>query len=105
MNSKGFRKTNHQAVAGFLLPFLAAGSASLFVLWNRGDFRSLRFVLLFAAVIPFLLVLGLLLSIRSIQRIKDLGDRDYAYSGLVLNAFFIVFYAVSLLYYFFILPD
>jgi hypothetical protein len=105
MGSKGFRKTNHRAVAGFLLPFLAAGSASLFVLYAEGgDFGSFRFRLLFLTTIPLILILGLVLSILSIPRIKDLGDKDYAFSGLVLNIFFILIYIVSLVYTLLFIP-
>lgn len=54
--------------------------------------------ILFLTLIPFMLVMGLVFSIRSIPRIKDLGDKDYAYSGLTLNIVFIVIYVISLVY-------
>ena len=105
MGTEGFRKTNHQAIAGFLLPFLAAAVASVFVLYEREGFQSLLFRVLFLTGIPAILVAGLVFSARSIPRIKDLGDRDYAFSGLVLNIFFSLIYVISLLYCLFILPE
>lgn len=98
MMNPRFRKTNHQAIIGFLLPFVAAGAASLIVLSGRGDLLSQKFSILFLTLIPFLLGTGLVFSIRSIPRVKDLGDKDYAYSGLTLNIFFIVIYVFSLVY-------
>jgi hypothetical protein len=53
----------------------------------------------FVTIIPLILALGLILSIKSIPLIEKLGDRDYAYSGLVLNIFFILFYIIALIYY------
>ena len=40
-----FRKTNHPAIAGFLLPFLAAGAAAALVLMGKGSFESLGYTL------------------------------------------------------------
>jgi hypothetical protein len=93
----GLRKTNHYAVAGFLLPFMTAALACIVVLFGFGS-RSLGFWLLFLAVIPLLLCAGLLLSLKSIPLISELGDKDYAYSGLVLNIFFMLIYIYALLY-------
>jgi hypothetical protein len=56
----------------------------------------------FVSLIPLILIAGLFLSLSSIPRIRDLGDKDYAYSGLVLNSFFILLYAGSLITYLFI---
>ncbi len=98
-----FRRTNHQAILGFLLPFVAAGSASCFVLYGRDDLFSQGFVVLFLTLIPLILVAGLVFSIRSIPRIKDRGDKDYAFSGLALNLFFIVIYVVAVVYCLFFL--
>lgn len=97
--SPGFRKTNNRAIAGFLLPFVAAGLASVLVLGF--DKESLPFPpwVPFVTVIPLILTLGLTLSLKSIPFIEKLGDKDYAYSGLVLNIFFILFYIASLIYY------
>jgi hypothetical protein len=45
--------------------------------------------------VPIILVAGLAAAIRSIPRIKDLGDKDYAYSGLTLNIVFLAVYVFS----------
>ena len=98
MAYRDFRKTNHPAIAGFLMPFLAAGLASILVLYGEGDFSSPGFRIAFFVLIPLILVLGLFCSIRSIPRINDRGDKDYAYSGLVLNVFFLLLYIGSVIY-------
>lgn len=95
----GFRKTNNRAIAGFLLPFVAAGLASVLVLGFDKDSLPFPLWVPFATVIPFILILGLTLSLKSVPFIEKLGDKDYAYSGLVLNIFFILFYLASLIYY------
>ena len=96
----GCRKTNNRAIAGFLLPFVAAGLASVFVLGLGQESLPFQIWVPFVTVIPLILVLGLVLSIKAIPFIEKLGDRDYAYSGLVLNVFFILFYIISFIYYF-----
>src|SRR4030042_1858966 len=93
-----FRKTNHPAIAGFLMPFFCAGFASFYVLFGKGDYGSYRFLVSFLGIIPILLGAGLFLSIKSIALIEEKGDKDYAYSGLVLNLFFSLLYLASLLY-------
>lgn len=100
-----FRKTNNRAIAGFLLPFVAAGLASVLVLGIEKDSLPVQLWVPFVTVIPLILVLGLILCIKSIPFIEELGDKDYAYSGLVLNIFFILFYVVSVIYYFSIRSD
>ncbi len=96
-----FKKTNNRAVLGFLLPFLAMGAASGIVLWNRTHALPFPVWLPLLTLVPALLAVGLVLSITSIPLIDELGDRDYAYSGLVLNAFLLLLLACSLLYYLF----
>ncbi|MBN1106090.1 MAG: hypothetical protein JXL84_21960 [Deltaproteobacteria bacterium] len=91
------RKTNHYAIAGFLLPFAAAGLACVFVLFGRNGLLSFRFWIPFFTVIPLILCLGLVSSLKSIPRITDLGDKDYAYSGLVLNIFFVIVYLYAVI--------
>ena len=89
------RKSNHPAIIGFLMPFAAAGIASVTILWGWNDYGSFFFRLTFVAVIPFILLFGLWLSIKSIPLIQEKGDKDYAHSGLVLNVFFILLYIFS----------
>jgi hypothetical protein len=95
-----FRKTNHPAIAGFLMPFLCAGFASFYVLFGKGDYASYRFFISFLGIIPLLIAAGLFLSVKSISLIEEKGDKDYAYSGLALNLFFALFYLASLIYSF-----
>ncbi len=95
----GFRKTNNRAIAGFLLPFVAAGLASVLVLGFEEDSLPFQLWVPFLTVVPMILILGLALSLKSVPFIEKLGDKDYAYSGLVLNIFFILFYIASLIYY------
>ena len=82
------------------MPFLCAGFASFYVLLGKGDYASNRFLISFLAIIPVLLATGLFLSIKSIGLVEEKGDKDYAYSGLVLNLFFSLFYLASLIYCF-----
>ncbi len=93
---RDFRKTNHCAVAGFLLPISVAALACAVVLFG---FLSFPFgYKLLLALIPILLCIGLALSLKSIPRIEELGDKDYAYSGLALNIFFLLIYLYSIAY-------
>ncbi len=80
---------------------MAAGLASVLVLGLGQESLPFQIWVPFVTVIPLILVLGLVLSIKAIPFIEKLGDRDYAYSGLVLNVFFILFYIISLIYYFY----
>jgi hypothetical protein len=95
MFPRRFGKSNHPAIIGFLVPFAAAGIASVSVLWGWNNHSSFFFRLIFVAIIPLLLLFGLWLSIKSIPLIQEKGDKDYAYSGLVLNIFFILLYIFS----------
>ncbi|MCF8060877.1 MAG: hypothetical protein K9M82_00035 [Deltaproteobacteria bacterium] len=94
-----FKKTNNRAVLGFLLPFVAMGSACGVVLWNRAYGLPFPVWLPILVLVPVLLAWGLFFSITSIPRIEDLGDKDYAYSGLVLNLFLVLLLFSSILYY------
>ncbi|MBW2206382.1 MAG: hypothetical protein JRG79_05685 [Deltaproteobacteria bacterium] len=96
-----FRKSNHRAIAGFLLPFMAAGLACALVLWSKGDIFSSFSWVFFVTLIPLTLCAGLIFSITSVSHVEARGDRDYAYSGLVLNLLFILLYILSLGYYYF----
>jgi len=91
-------KVNHPAIVGFLLPFSAAALASACVLYGGGNVSSLFYKAVFFVFTPLLLAAGLYASLRSIPLIPERGDTDYAYSGLVLNIFFILFYISSLIY-------
>ena len=95
MFPRRFRESNHPAIVGFLVPFVAAGIASVSILWGWNEHRVFFFRWTFIAVIPAILLFGLCLSIRSIPLIQEKGDKDYAYSGLALNIFFILLYIFS----------
>jgi hypothetical protein len=98
-------RTNHPAIVGFLLPFLAAGVSSAQVLYGRGDYTSFVSRAVFSALIPLMLGAGLYASLRSLPLIPEKGDKDYAYSGLVLNIFFILLYLFALIYALLRLPS
>jgi len=98
------RKTNHPAIAGFLLPFVAAAVTGALLLIVREDLKSLKFSIPYLVLVPMILLGGLVSSLKSIPLIPERGDKDYAYSGLTLNIFFLVVYVTSLLYFFFSLP-
>ena len=100
MGPYGFRKVNHLAIIGFLLPFAAAALLGLLLMFGIADFRSLRFSLFYLVAVPLALLAGTILSLKSIPLIEDRGDQDYAYSGLTLNILFIFVYVVSLFCYF-----
>jgi len=82
-----------------MLPFVAAGVAAALVLGFEEEALPFPLWLPFITVVPMILVLGLVLSLNSFPFIEKLGDKDYAYSGLVLNIFFILLYITSLIYY------
>ncbi|MFP4036309.1 MAG: hypothetical protein ACLFUE_02180 [Desulfobacteraceae bacterium] len=98
MDRPTVRKTNHRAIAGFLLPFAAMAAASAVVLLSRSEGLPFPVWVPLVSLVPMLLAAGLYLSIRSLPLIDELGDKDYAYSGLVLNLFLIVMFLVSLFY-------
>ena len=95
-----FRKTNHLAVVGFLLPFFAAGVTSALVLIGKDEFKDLKYSVCYFTIVPLALIGGLVLSIKSIPLIEERNDKDYAYSGLTLNILFILTYIISLIYFF-----
>jgi len=59
---------------------------------------SLFYKAVFFVFTPLILAAGLYASLRAIPLIPERGDKDYAYSGLVLNLFFILLYLSSLIY-------
>ncbi|MEJ2587623.1 MAG: hypothetical protein P8165_08575 [Deltaproteobacteria bacterium] len=91
-----FRKANHLAILGFLCPFLAAGITAALLLGAGPGVQANVYSPWYLVVNPVILVAGIVLSLRSIKRIETLGDRDYAYSGLVLNLLFLTFYLISI---------
>jgi hypothetical protein len=93
-----FRKANNRAVLGFLLPCLAMGAASAIVLWGRSHDLPFSMWLPILTLVPALLAGGTVLAVTSIPRIPDLGDKDYAYAGLVLNVFLILLYLSGVIY-------
>jgi hypothetical protein len=105
MNAEGSkRKTNHLAIAGFLLPFVAAAVMGALLLIAREDFRSLKFSIPYLTVVPVILLGGLISSLKSIPLIPQRDDKDYAYSGLTLSIVFLVVYITSLIYFIFSFP-
>jgi hypothetical protein len=93
------KKANTFAIAGFLTPFVAAGITCGLILMAGDDFRSSKVFLIYELVIPVLLIIGVIMSIKSIPRIPALGDKDYAYTGLLLSIFFLAVFFLSLLYF------
>lgn len=90
-----FRKTNHLAVAGFLLPFAAAAVVGLLVLGTDGAWRRPLFLIPYLTLIPLLLIGGVVCTVKSLPLIERLNDKDYAYAGLVLNILFLLIYALG----------
>ncbi len=99
----GFKKVNNRAIAGFLLPFISMGIAGWLILHKKGDVSDFGFWFPLISIVPLILILGLYLSIRSISYIQEFGDKDYAYSGLVLNIFFLGMYMFGFIYLMFFL--
>lgn len=104
MTTSGVQKPNTLAIAGFLTPFVAAGITGLLILGLGEDIKSFKISILYLTIVPLILLAGLVFSLKSIPLIQKLGDKDYAYSGLVLNLLFLVVYVTSLIY-FSSLPD
>jgi len=94
-----FQRPNSLAIAGFLAPFVAAGVTGLFLLFLGHAPRGITMTVLYLTVTPLVLLTGVVLSLKSIPRIEEFGDGDYAYCGLVLNILFIVVYITSLIYF------
>ncbi|WP_028321133.1 hypothetical protein [Desulfatiglans anilini] len=94
-------QTNHLAIAGFLLPFLACMMVCVWVLFSDGRQTSIFFSMGYIIPTPMVLLGGLAASLKSIPLIEERGDRDYAYAGLFLNVFFLIVYSLSLLYVFY----
>jgi hypothetical protein len=94
------KKSNNFAVLGFLLPFAASAIAGSLILVVKKNFASMKFLIPYLSLVPFVLLCGLVCSIKSIPLIPDLNDKDYAYSGLTVNVLFIMIYTISVVYFF-----
>ena len=93
------KKANSLAVAGFLAPFVAAGVVCSLLLITGDDFKSSKIFIIYQISIPLILITGIVLGIKSIPHIPELGDKDYAYTGLFLSIFFLVVFLLSLRYF------
>ena len=96
--TNGLKKANSLAVAGFLAPFVAAGVLCGLLLIAGDDFKSSKIFIIYQITIPLILITGIVLGIKSIPHIPELGDKDYAYTGLFLSIFFLVVFLLSLSY-------
>ena len=92
------RKANTFAVAGFLAPFVAAGITCALLLMAGDDFKSSKIFIVYQLVIPPVLIAGVVLGVKSIPHIPELGDKDYAHSGLFLSIFSLAVFLLSLIY-------
>lgn len=92
------KKANTLAIAGFLAPFVAAGITCGLLLIAGDDFKFSGVFLIYQLVVPLVLIIGVVLGVKSIPHIPELGDKDYAYSGLFLSIFFLVVFLLSLNY-------
>lgn len=93
------KKANTFAILGFLAPFVAAGITCGLLLMAGDDFRSSGVFWVYQLAIPLVLIAGMVLGIKSIPHISELGDKDYAYTGLFLSVFFLVVFLLSLIYF------
>ena len=90
------KKANTFAIIGFLAPFVAAGITCGLLLIAGDEFKVSRVFLVYELVIPLVLITGVVLCIKSIPQIPELGDKDYAYTGLFLGIFFLAVFLLSL---------
>lgn len=102
MESYRYRKTNNHAVFGFLAPFGAAGVAAALMLFGDVELKVYYIKILYLTIVPFILLIGLIASIKSIPLIRERDDADYAYAGLTLNLLFGLVYIISLFHFFFL---
>ena len=96
--TNGLKKANTLAVAGFLAPFVAAGVVCGLLLITGDEFKSSKIFIIYQIAIPLILITGIVLGVKSIPHIHELGDKDYAYSGLFLSIFFLAVFLLSLIY-------
>ena len=100
MALSGSQKPNGLAIAGFLAPFVAAGVTGLLLLGLGEDLKPFKVSIAYLTITPLILLTGIVLSLKSLPLVQELGDKDYAYSGLVLNILFLIVYVTSLIYFF-----
>lgn len=93
------KKANTFAILGFLAPFVAAGITCGLLLMAGDDFKSSGVFRVYQLTIPLVLIAGVILGIKSIPHISELGDKDYAYTGLFLSLFFLAVFSLSLIYF------
>ena len=96
--TNGLKKANTRAIAGFLAPFVAAGVICGLLLVAGDDFKASKIFIIYQIAIPLILIAGIVLGVKSIPHIHELGDKDYAYTGLFLSIFFSVVFLLSLIY-------
>jgi len=101
MTTRGSQKPNSLAIAGFLAPFVGAGITGGLILGFGEAVTSSGISLIYLIIVPLILLGGIVCGLKSIPLIEKLGDRDYAYSGLVLNMLFLVVYIASVIHFFF----
>ena len=94
------QKPNGLAIAGFLAPFVAAGITGLLLLAVGEDLKPFKVSIAYLTITPLILLTGIVLSLKSIPLVEEFGDKDYAYSGLILNILFLIVYVTSLIYFF-----
>lgn len=100
MKSRNLTKTNHFAIAGFLLPFGAAGLTGALLLAGKDELGALKYSFVYLTTVPLILLAGVFLCLKAIPLIPERGDKDYAYSGLTLGILFLIMYLISLFYFF-----
>ena len=96
----GFQKPNNLAIAGFLAPFVAAGITGLLLLGLGEDLKPFKVSIAYLTITPLILLTGIVLTLKSIPLVQELGDKDYAYYGIILNILFLIVYVTSLIYFF-----
>ena len=99
MIPRGSQKANSLAIAGFLAPFAMAGITGILILGFEEDITSSWVSIIYLTIVPLGLLTGIILCLKSIPLIEELGDKDYAYSGLTLNILFLVVYIISVVYF------
>ncbi len=92
-------KANTFAILGFFSPFVAAGITCGLLLISGEDFGNSGVFLVYLIAVPLILIVGLVLGIKSIPRIHELGDKDYAYTGLFLDIFSLFVFFLSCIYF------